>query len=130
MINTILQRSFNTSQKRIQAAISFTAEEKYLNFLKTYPDIATRIPQSMIASYLGISATQKFDALGKALFGKVETFKMNPQAIADGVLKLVNMEQGKRPLRYPIDAIAQGTDLEFIESRAAIKVKWLSKYAD
>lgn len=56
MINTILQRSFNTSQKRIQAAISFTAEEKYLNFLQTYPDIATRIPQSMIASYLGISA--------------------------------------------------------------------------
>lgn len=56
MINDILQRSFNTSQKRIQAAISFTAEEKYLNFLEKYPSFVTRIPQSMIASYLGISA--------------------------------------------------------------------------
>lgn len=83
-----------------------------------------------VAAAYGEGATRKFEALGKALFGKMETFKMDPQAIADGVLKLVNMDQGKRPLRYPIDAIAQGTDLEFIESRAAIKAKWLSKYAD
>jgi CRP-like cAMP-binding protein len=55
MINNILQRSFANSQSRIQAAISYTAEEKYLNFLNKYPGFATRIPQSMIASYLGIT---------------------------------------------------------------------------
>ena len=55
MINNILQRSFANSQSRIQAAISYTAEEKYLNFLSKYPGFATRIPQSMIASYLGIT---------------------------------------------------------------------------
>ena len=55
MINNILQRSFAKSQSRIQAAISYTAEEKYLNFLNKYPGFATRIPQSMIASYLGIT---------------------------------------------------------------------------
>ena len=55
MINNILQRSFANSQSRIQAAISFTAEEKYLNFLHKYPGFAARIPQSMIASYLGIT---------------------------------------------------------------------------
>jgi len=55
MVNIVLQKSFNTSQNRIHAAISFTAEEKYLNFITIYPDLANRIPQSMIASYLGIS---------------------------------------------------------------------------
>ena len=55
MIDNILQRSFAKSQSRIQAAISYTAEEKYLNFLNKYPGFATRIPQSMIASYLGIT---------------------------------------------------------------------------
>ncbi|HEY0653346.1 MAG TPA: Crp/Fnr family transcriptional regulator [Chryseosolibacter sp.] len=55
MVNTILERSFSASQNRIHVSISYTAEEKYLNFITTYPDLANRIPQSMIASYLGIS---------------------------------------------------------------------------
>jgi hypothetical protein len=38
------------------------------------------------------------------------------------------MEKGTRPLRFPLDAIAQGTDKEFINARANIKAKWLSKY--
>jgi len=56
MVNTILHRSFVASQERIHTAISNTAEEKYLNFIKTSPAIASRVPQHMIASYLGISA--------------------------------------------------------------------------
>ncbi|WP_426670374.1 Crp/Fnr family transcriptional regulator [Mucilaginibacter sp. McL0603] len=55
MVNAIMQRSFVASQSRIQVAISYTAEEKYLNFLNKYPGFATRIPQSMIASYLGVT---------------------------------------------------------------------------
>lgn len=55
MINTILQRSFIAAQNRIQAALSFTAEEKYLNFVNKYPGFAIRIPQTMIASYLGMT---------------------------------------------------------------------------
>jgi len=55
MVNAILQKSFIASQNRINAAISYTAEEKYLNFIHKYPGFATRIPQSMIASYLGIT---------------------------------------------------------------------------
>lgn len=53
MVNTILHKSFIASENRVQAMISDTAEEKYLDFLKQYPDIAARIPQGMIASYLG-----------------------------------------------------------------------------
>jgi NAD(P)-dependent dehydrogenase (short-subunit alcohol dehydrogenase family) len=72
--------------------------------------------------------SQKFSEVGKGLFGKMAEFKMDPQVIADGVLELVDMERGTRPLRKPLDAIAQGTDIEFIESRARIKSKWAAKY--
>lgn len=55
MVNSILQKSFIIAQNRIQVALSYTAEEKYLDFLEKYPHFVTRIPQSMIASYLGIT---------------------------------------------------------------------------
>jgi CRP-like cAMP-binding protein len=55
MINNILQKSFVTSQNRIQVALSYTAEEKYLDFINKHPGFAMRIPQSMIASYLGMT---------------------------------------------------------------------------
>ncbi len=55
MVNTILQRSFIAAQNRIQGSLTLTAEEKYLNFINKYPAFASRIPQTMIASYLGIT---------------------------------------------------------------------------
>ena len=55
MVGEILGRSFISAQNRIHAAISYTAEQKYLNFIARHPDFATRIPQNMIASYLGIT---------------------------------------------------------------------------
>lgn len=55
MVNQIIQKSFIVSQGRILANISFTAEEKYQNFLEKYPHIVNRIPQHMIASYIGIT---------------------------------------------------------------------------
>jgi len=83
--------------------------------------------EDIIAAY-GEAATQKFNALGTALFGKMAQFNMNPQTIADGILELVSMKKGSRPLRFPLDAIAQGTDKEFIKARADIKAKWLAAY--
>lgn len=74
-------------------------------------------------------ATEMFNAIGTGLFGKMTEFNMNPQTIADGILALVSMEKGTVPLRYPLDAIAQGTDIEFINARADIKAKWLAKYS-
>jgi CRP-like cAMP-binding protein len=41
--------------RRIVAVLSASAEERYLEFLQTYPSIVTRVPQFMLASYLGIS---------------------------------------------------------------------------
>ena len=86
--------------------------------------------KSEIAEEYGDTATEKFNALGSALFGKMAQFDMNPQTIADGVLELINMKKGEHPLRFPLDAIAQGTDKEFIEARAKIKSKWLAAYSN
>ena len=41
--------------KRMHAAISLTAEERYEDLVKTYPHFLQRFPQNLIASYLGIS---------------------------------------------------------------------------
>lgn len=48
-------RSFDASQNRIMSNISDTAEERYSNFMKSYPDVFNRVPLHMIASYLGVS---------------------------------------------------------------------------
>ncbi|CAM4089755.1 cAMP-binding domain of CRP or a regulatory subunit of cAMP-dependent protein kinases [Pedobacter westerhofensis] len=55
MVNAILQKSFIVSQGRIHTFISLTAEQKYLRFLEQYPQLSIRVPQGMIASYLGIT---------------------------------------------------------------------------
>lgn len=55
LINNILQKSFILSQNRIHANISLSAEEKYENFLDKFPMIVNRIPQHMIASYIGVT---------------------------------------------------------------------------
>lgn len=75
-------------------------------------------------------ATEMFNAIGTGLFGKMQQFDMNPQTIADGILELINMHDGTRPLRFPLDAIAEGTDIAFINSRAEYKAKWVSKYTN
>ncbi len=42
-------------QKRIIMLMSATAIERYEHFISTYPDIVQRVPQKLIASYLGIT---------------------------------------------------------------------------
>jgi CRP-like cAMP-binding protein len=43
------------TQKRLNAAISLSAEERYHELEKTYPEFLQRFPQHIIASYLGIN---------------------------------------------------------------------------
>lgn len=50
-----IQKSGAAKEKRIIASLSATAEERYNDFLATYPSIALRVPQHMLASYLGIT---------------------------------------------------------------------------
>jgi CRP-like cAMP-binding protein len=52
----ILEGYLGTLEKRIVFNNMYKAEQKYYDFLDTYPDIASRVPQYLIASYLGVSA--------------------------------------------------------------------------
>jgi CRP-like cAMP-binding protein len=49
------QKHTAAKDKRIISSLTATAEERYRNFLETYPSIAQRVPQHMLASYLGLS---------------------------------------------------------------------------
>ena len=51
----LIQNSLIATQRRLMESMSETAERKYLNFRKMYPDSIQRVPQHMIASYLGIT---------------------------------------------------------------------------
>lgn len=51
----LIQNHLITTQKRLLQSLSEQAEERYLRFTKIYPDCVQRVPQHMIASYLGIS---------------------------------------------------------------------------
>jgi hypothetical protein len=50
-----LQRHAAAKDQRIVSSLSASAEERYLEFLEMYPSIVTRVPQSMLASYLGMT---------------------------------------------------------------------------
>ncbi|WP_339634688.1 Crp/Fnr family transcriptional regulator [Bizionia echini] len=51
----ILERGLAASQKRLIRNFTMTAKDRYLYFKSTYPEIDNRIPQYMVASYLGIT---------------------------------------------------------------------------
>jgi len=51
----VIEKAFVASQKRIIRNFSLTAKERYVIFRNNYQKIEQRIPQYMIASYLGIT---------------------------------------------------------------------------
>lgn len=52
---TLLSRRVAVLQRRVLMLISASAKDRYEFFLDTYPKIPSRVPQRMIASYLGIT---------------------------------------------------------------------------
>lgn len=50
----LLQNAYIANQARINSALTETAEEKYVKVGLAYPGIIKRVPQHMIASYLGL----------------------------------------------------------------------------
>jgi CRP-like cAMP-binding protein len=51
----IVERALVASQKRVVRNLSMSARDRYLYFRKQYPKIEQRVPQYLIASYLGIT---------------------------------------------------------------------------
>lgn len=55
IFRVLLENSFVTLQNRLLQNISSTAEERYLSFMQTYSQLSNRLPQTQIASFLGIT---------------------------------------------------------------------------
>lgn len=59
LINTlfreIMEKSFIASQRRMEYMLSYSGEERYHKFITQNPEFLQRVPQYMIASYLGMS---------------------------------------------------------------------------
>lgn len=55
IFKVIIEHKFIELQNRVLQNISSTAQQRYLLFLEQYPHLAQRIPNTQIASYLGIT---------------------------------------------------------------------------
>lgn len=55
IFRVLIENSFVTLQNRLLQNISSTAEERYLSFMDTYSHLSNRLPQTQIASFLGIT---------------------------------------------------------------------------
>ncbi len=55
MARRLDERHAFANQKRVHASISFSAEQRYADLAKNYPEFLQRFPQHLIASYLGIT---------------------------------------------------------------------------
>lgn len=56
-------------QRRVIMLMSYSGLQRYEHFIQTYPDLVQRVPQRMIASYLGITP----EALSKAKGDKIRS---------------------------------------------------------
>lgn len=55
IFRVLIENSFVTLQNRLLQNISSTAEDRYLSFMETYSHLSNRLPQTQIASFLGIT---------------------------------------------------------------------------
>lgn len=55
IFRVLIENSYVALQKILLQNISSSAEERYLSFLQTYSHLANRLPQTQIASFLGVT---------------------------------------------------------------------------
>ncbi|MBO9151527.1 Crp/Fnr family transcriptional regulator [Chitinophaga sp. GCM10012297] len=53
--NKIIKDDYNVARDRIYMMLSLQAEERYRQFIRSFPNLHDRIPMYVIASYLGVS---------------------------------------------------------------------------
>jgi len=55
IFRVLIENSYVSLQKRLLQTISSTAEDRYQYFIDIYPHLVNRLPQTQIASFLGIT---------------------------------------------------------------------------
>ena len=54
-MSRLIENALKSSHDRILINLSYTSEEKYEDFIASFPDVFRRVPLHMVASYLGVS---------------------------------------------------------------------------
>jgi CRP/FNR family transcriptional regulator len=54
-LRMVLQKAFTAAQRRMEMLNNMNDEERYRNFSSRFPDFNQRVPQYMVASYLGVT---------------------------------------------------------------------------
>jgi CRP-like cAMP-binding protein len=54
-MSRLIENALKSSHDRILMNLSYTSEEKYEDFIASFPDVFRRVPLHMVASYLGVS---------------------------------------------------------------------------
>jgi len=54
-MDRLISSALKSSHERIRMNLSYTSEEKYEDFIASFPDVFRRVPLHMVASYLGVS---------------------------------------------------------------------------
>ncbi|TWV99125.1 Crp/Fnr family transcriptional regulator [Chitinophaga pinensis] len=73
-LDALISNTLNSSYERILMNISYTSEEKYHDFVSTFPDIFRRVPLHMVASYLGVSR----ETLSRIRHAQLKQQKLEP----------------------------------------------------
>lgn len=55
IFKVIIENNYIELQTRVLQTISSTAQDRYLAFLERYPNLSSRLPNTQVASYLGIT---------------------------------------------------------------------------
>jgi len=80
-----------------------------------------------IVEAYGPEVQKAFEQFGGIMYDKMVEYKSDPQMVADGVLKLINMKNGTRPYQTPINPISEEIEQEYVDLKPSIKKRWLEK---
>jgi CRP-like cAMP-binding protein len=69
LIHTLMPGDFNKIQERLSSMINDSPEERYLNLIKTQPELLGRVPLNQLASYIGVTP-ESFSRIRKRIFLK------------------------------------------------------------
>jgi len=95
-----------------------------------YDSRGLQADRKAIADEYGHDAQAMMAAFSAKVGKAIQLFQPETSPIAEAVKDLIEMEKGSRPLRTPLDLIAQGIDLRFNASSQQLRKDWIARYMD
>jgi CRP-like cAMP-binding protein len=69
LVHTLMPQDYSKVQDRLSSMINNSPEERYLNLIKTQPELLARVPLNQLASYIGVTP-ESFSRIRKRILLK------------------------------------------------------------